>query len=156
MSDEDNRVIKLIRAAFHGVRLGKGVGLMQGEGLDDYANEETLAKYRAKDEKEDWAKIPANELNRYCSSLSFFDSEGMRFHLPAFMIADIEGTFLQDILFHLTYFENEALSRFSLLSKPQRLAVREYLLLRLGRASADEIGFIQPMIEEALAEYWTD
>jgi hypothetical protein len=151
---EERRVVQLIRAAFCDVRLGNGVGLMQGRGLDDYADAATLAKYRSKDEKEDWSKLSAEELNHYPEGLSFFDAEGMRFHLPAYLIAAIEGTG-QDILFHLTYFEHDATSRFALLSESQRHAVREYLLLRLSTAWEDEIGFIQPMIEKALAEYWT-
>lgn len=156
MTDEEKRVADLIRAAFRGVRLGNGVGLTQGQGLDDYADAATLAEYRSRDEKDDWSKIPAEELSHNCDSLSFFDSEGMRFHLPAYLIADLGGTLNQDIRFHLTYLEQEATSRFALLSKSQRNAVREYLLLCLSKAPTDEIGFIGLMIEKALTEYWTD
>ena len=155
MTEEGKRVADLIRAAFHGVRLGNGVGLWQGQALDDYADAATEAKYREKDEKDDWSKISADELNHCYSSPSFFDAEGMRFHLPAFLIADLEGTYRMDVVFHVTDFSFGMASRFALLSGQQRHAVREYLLLRLSTADIDEIGFIGPMIEKALAEYWT-
>jgi hypothetical protein len=157
MNSEKRRVVELIETAFRDVTLGNGIGLRQGEGLDDYADEKTLAEYRSKDEKDDWSRISVEELNCCSASLSFFDAEGMRFHLPAFLIADLEGTFRrEDVLFLLTYSEHDALSHFTLLSKSQRHAVREYLLLRLANAYPDEIGFIGPRIEKALAEYWTD
>ena len=63
-----------IRNAFSGVKLGKGVGLQEAQGLDDYDDAATRARYRASDEKEDWSRIPAAELNRCYSSLSFFDA----------------------------------------------------------------------------------
>jgi len=157
MTDAEQRVANLIRAAFRDVRLGNGVGLRQGRGLDDYADATTLAEYRSRDEKDDWSRIPLEDLNHYGGSLCFFDAEGMRFHLPAFLLADVEGTLTTDLLFHLAhYLEPGALSRFDLLSESQRRAVREYLLLRLSRARDEKNDFVQPMIEKALAEYWTN
>ncbi|HCS53454.1 DUF6714 family protein [Rubinisphaera sp.] len=152
MTEEQTRIAELIRDAFRGVELGDGVGLTEADGLDDYADAKTLAGYRSNDEKFDWSKISATELNRYYCSLSFFDAEGMRFHLPAYLIADLEGTFEQDVVFHLTYFEHDAISRFSLLSDLQRTAVREFLLIRLSDPNCE---FERPMIETALSKYWT-
>jgi hypothetical protein len=139
-----------IRSAFIGETLGDGVGLMQAQGLDDYADVAMLASYRAADEKNDWSKIEADQLNQCYSSLSFFDAEGMRFHLPAFLIAYLAGTFRQDILFALTYAEHENLSRFNLLSNSQRNVVRDFLNYELERSN----DFNRPMIEQALAGYW--
>ena len=50
--------------AFSGVALGSGTGLLEANGLDDYANEKTLAAYREKDEKSNWRAIPLEALNR--------------------------------------------------------------------------------------------
>ena len=152
MTNDKTRVAELIREAFQGIGLGNGVGLMQGQGLDDYADSKTIAAYRSKDEKDDWSIIPISDLNSCHSSLSFFDAEGMRFHLPAFLIADLEGTFDQDVVFNLTYFEHDAMSCFAILSDSQRNAVREFLLLRLSDPNCE---FERPMIEKALSEYWT-
>jgi len=152
MTADHTRIVDLIRDAFRDVELGDGVGLTEADGLDDYADPQTLAGYRSNDEKSDWSQISASELNRYYCSLSFFDAEGMRFHLPAYLIADLEGTFEQDVIFHLTYFENDAMSRFAMLSELQRNAVREFLLHRLADPNCE---FERPMIEKALGEYWT-
>jgi hypothetical protein len=62
MTPEEERVAYLARDAFRGVTLGSGIGLLQGQGLDDYADAQTLAQYRAKDEKLDWTRIGVTEL----------------------------------------------------------------------------------------------
>lgn len=150
MAAEADRVVALVRSAFHGVTLGNGVGLRQGQGLDDYADERTLASYRAQDEKNDWSAIPVADLGRYGSSLSFFDAEGMRFHLPAYLVADLEGSLQSgDVLFHLVYTDQ---GPFDMLSTTQREAVRQFLLLRLSDHHRE---FCHPAIEAALANYWT-
>jgi hypothetical protein len=153
MTEHERHVLNLIRTAFAGVALGKGVGLRQARGLDDHADEGALASYRAQDEKHDWSAIPVADLDRYNSSLSFFDPDGMRFHLPAYLVADLEGSLqTADVLFHLTYLAGGAASRFDALSPVQREAAREFLLLRL---SDPRLEFVHPMIEAALRDYWT-
>ena len=91
MSLSKQEVSNHIRAAFHGATLGNGIGLLQGQALDDYRDEATQKAYRERDEEDDWERIPFQALNRCNTSLSFFDAEGMRFHLPAFMIAELNG-----------------------------------------------------------------
>jgi hypothetical protein len=154
MTEDARHVQKLIRTAFAGVVLGEGVGLRQGQGLDDYADTRTLASYRAQDEKHDWPAIPVANLDQCSSSLSFFDPEGMRFHLPAYLVADLEGRLqTADVLFHLVYTADGAQSRFDRLSPAQREAVRAFLRLRLSDPLRE---FVHPMIEAALRGYWID
>lgn len=146
---EIERIKALIRSAFSGVTLGNGVGLQQGQGLDDYADKHTLAAYREQDEKHDWSAIPVAELDRCYSSPSFFDAEGMRFHLPAYLIAELEGTLeTASVLFHLVHTDPQ---RFDILSTAQREAVRQFLLLRLADHHRS---FDHEAIEAALANYW--
>jgi hypothetical protein len=136
------------RHAFEGVTLGAGIGLHEAQGLDDYADEKTCAAYREKDEKEDWSAIPLESLHRCSSSLSFFDAEGMRFHLPAFLMAEMEGEggFL---VYTLTC--STSLEDFDLLSVTQRAVVREFLqFIQDEEAHA----FDREHIQRALAEYW--
>lgn len=152
MTADERRVADLVREAFEGVTLGDGVGLLQGQGLDDYARAETLAEYRSRDEKDDWSRIPVSKLNDCHTSLAFFDAQGMRFHLPAYLMAELEGSLTQDVLFYLTYVHDEnAISRFAALNDAQRSAVREFLFLRL---SDPEYEFELPLIEMALDKYW--
>jgi hypothetical protein len=144
-------VIEQIRTAFRGVVLGDGVGLLEGQGIDGYANEATCKAYREQDEKENWNAIPSEHLNECYSSLSFFDAEGMRFHLPAFLLAEIEGTFKGDVLFHLTELNDYSKNQFSILSNAQKTAVRNYLLF-VREDSRYE--FDRTRIDHALETYW--
>jgi len=145
-------LIDRIAEAFRGVVLGEGIGLREGQGLDDYADEATCAAYRAADEKEDWRKIPADALNHCHSSLCFFDAAGMRFHLPAFLTAELCGEFHQGMDFCLVHMAGSDPSRFSALDERQRQVVREFLLFL--RDDPDHV-IGRPAIERALAEIWT-
>lgn len=146
-------VTALVKAAFSGVTLGKGIGLREAQGLDDYASAETCAAYRESDEKEDWSRIPVDDLNACYSSLSFFDAEGMRFHLPAFLIAELNGGYLQDMTFQLAWLNDYSIGQYALLSPAQRNAVRAYLLFILEDENYE---FSHPHIVRALGEYWTE
>jgi hypothetical protein len=75
----------------------------------------------------------------------------MRFHLPAYLVADLQGALTHaNILFHLVNFEHGGLSRFEKLTDSQRQAVREFLLLRMSDPNYE---FEHPLIERALREY---
>lgn len=148
-------VEQLIREAFAGVTLEDGVGLLEGQALDDYAGSDAKAAARAKDEAGDWSRIPPDLLNSTHSSLSFFDPKGMRFHLPAYLIADIKGTLQQDVVFHLTYTGHDAQARFSLLTPKQREAVHQFLLYHLATTPEPNRSFEKPMIDNAIAEFWS-
>ncbi len=84
-----DEVIARISAAFAGTKLGDGIGLFEANGLDDYASDEALRRLRASDEKLDWKRISAADLSRCYCSPSFFDPQGFVFHLPAFLIAEL-------------------------------------------------------------------
>lgn len=143
---------RVIEAAFDGVTLGDGVGLQEGQAIDDYLDASARAACRAKDEKEDWRWIATRALNLCHSSLSFFDAEGMRFHLPAFLLADLRGEFDMGMVFCLTHRLHDQ-TKFSLLSPEQRGAVRAYLL---HIATHQDHEFDRPDISRALDDYWTE
>jgi hypothetical protein len=108
---------------------------------------------RKKDEKDDWKNITSEALNSCSSSLSFFDAEGMRFHLPAFLIADLKGEYGRGMEFSLTHLSDHGKEQFSLLSKEQRTAVRQYLLHIRTDPDSD---FYLAEIDNALENYWTE
>ena len=147
------QVCQAIETAFFGVTLGSGVGLTEARGLDDYADDATLATYRSNDEKDDWHLIPVEALNGCNSSLCFFDAEGMRFHLPAYLLAGLLGDDDFGITFCLTHPSDHRLSQFVLLSPGQRAAVRAFLLHILDDPDQE---FSRSYITRALNEYWTD
>lgn len=147
------QICKVIEDAFDGVVLGGGVGLQEAQGSDDYKDEATCADFRAGDEKDDWRKIAAEALNVCNSSLSFFDAEGMRFHLPAYLICELCGDYRFDMAYCLTQTYQTIPEKFSLLDTKQRAAVRRYLLHLLHDP---EYEYDRPQIERALNEFWTD
>lgn len=145
-------VERLIRKAFSGVTLEDGIGLMEGLEIDSYSDGDVRAAARETDEKMDWAAIPAEFLNGAATSLSYFDAKGMRFHLPAYLIADLHGELHQDIRYHL---DSRALdSRFSLLSSEQKAAVRHYLELQLEVLPEPNFQFEQSAIRESINGFW--
>ncbi len=141
-------VCTVIRTAFKDVKLGNGVGLWQAQGIDDHDDEATCAAYREKDEKDDWQRIASDDLNACYSSLSFFDPEGMRFHLPAYLIADLEGNYGIGMAYSLTHEKRY----YTLLSEEQRNAVRQYLFFI---QEEPDYAFDRRDIEQALEGYWT-
>ena len=136
-----------IRKAFSGICLGNGIGLYEAQGLDDYATEEECAAYRVLDEKDDWQTLRDEDLNQCNSSLSFFDAEGMRFHLPAFLIASLEETYKFDMAIPLTHYNSE---KFALLNEEQTAAVIAYL--HFIQHDVD-YQFDRENIQEALIEF---
>lgn len=145
-------VCRAIESAFSGVRLGNGIGLKQAQGIDDYEDPGTCNAYRATDEKDDWRRIDSEALNQCHSSLSFFDAEGMRFHLPAYLIAELKGDYDFGLAFCLTHLSDYSRGQFVLLSSNQRAAVRAFLL-HMATDPNYELGW--PHLDQALKEYWT-
>ncbi|MBL9024989.1 MAG: hypothetical protein JNL21_22525 [Myxococcales bacterium] len=93
----------------------------------------------------------ADQLNKCNSSLSFFDDEGMRFHLPAYLVADLDGDYKFGLAYALT--QTPILSeQFRLLSKEQRAAVRRYLEFI---SFEPDYEFEREHIEHALENYWS-
>jgi hypothetical protein len=151
MSQERDEIIAEVREAFRGVKLGDGVGLHQGQAIDDWEDQATQLSERQKDEKENWEVIPTETLNLCHSSLCFFDAEGMRFHLPAFIIGDLRDELGCDAVFHLTELTDYALSKLTALTVAQHNAIRHYLLLVMNEPNYE---FDRPAIESALSTYW--
>jgi hypothetical protein len=150
MTDDEKRVAQIVRAAFVGVALGDGIGLRQANGIDDYADAETLIALRSQDETENWEAIPFEVLDRHYCSLAYFDAAGMRFHLPAYLMADLAGAlYTADIVYHLIYGGYGPESPFGTLSDVQRNAVREFLELRYFTREFDA-----EVIEARLRDYW--
>lgn len=141
---------KEISSAFAGVSLGNGIGLWQAQAIDDYETAEVQTDYRQKNEKEDWRLLKPDDLQRCHSSLSFFDADGMRFHIPAFLIGSLHKE-VDEPIFHLTQLDHYSLSKWTTLSNLQRKSIVLYLQWCL---KDDHYAFEQPSIRRALQEYW--
>ncbi len=148
-----NELINLIHIAFQDVQLGDGIGLREALGLDDYEDESTCAAYREKDEKTNWISIPLKALQSCNSSPSFFDANGFRFHLPAYMCADLSEDYGYGFINSLTCFKILKYDRYLTLKPSERMAVRVYLLYQLDHPDNT---FGRDDIEKALNNYWTE
>lgn len=134
-------LIREIHIAFKDVVLEDGIGLWEGQGLDDYADEKTMLELRKKDERNNWNDIPFKDISDCQSSISFFDAKGMRFCLPPFLLFDIlEEQLLQelgihspDVVYTLDYQLNDEYqkNRFSLFNREQIECVIHFLEYKL-------------------------
>jgi len=143
-------LIEIIKKAFAHVKLEDGIGLWEAQAIDDYEPKLIQEEKRATDEKEDWTSISHQDLQRCHSSLSFFDAKGMRFHLPAFLVASINEQ-VDDPVFHLIHLDCYAKSKLTELSFEQRGAVSTYLAWCLEH---NEYEFEKLTIQKVLDEYW--
>ena len=139
-----------ITDAFSEVVLGSGYGLWEAQAIDDYETKEVQKKSRENDEKENWKALTPDTLQRCHSSLSFFDADGMRFHLPAFIIGSLENE-VDDPVFHLIQLDDYAKSKLTTLNDVQQQAITAYLNWCLEQ---DNYSFEHPAIKRALNEYW--
>lgn len=151
---DKNQIIKIITCAFQGVQLGKGIGLWQGQAIDNYEINETQAEASKRDEILDWTKIPIANLNTCEAALSYFDAEGMRFHIPAFMISEINGTYHYELLSVIAFDEHSASYRkaqFEALNQKQRESIIVMLKWCLANPGYD---YHHDDIRRTLDEYW--
>ena len=145
-------IVGQVTEAFEGVKLGMGVGLFEGQAIDNYDGDEERAKLREKDEKEDWRRIESMDLIDCHSSLSFFDALGMRFHLPAFICSELKGEFGEGLDITLSGLNDWNRPKFGLLSSQQQSAVSTFLEFLAQDADSE---FSRESIERDLVEYWT-
>ena len=156
-------LIANIQAAFKGVELEDGIGLWEAKGLYDYATQEECKKLRAKDEKEDWNKISIADLCICGSSLSYFDTKGLRFHLPKFLLhaldvfeeeenlldtaGKLDDSCYPEVFFSLTgdLESDYSIQRFSALNNDQIQCVIDFLYYKKQESAAyyKEFGFVR-------------
>jgi hypothetical protein len=151
MTTDKEYLISEINEAFKGVELHDGIGLSEANALDDYKGDQFREECKRKDEKYYWSAIPSAFLNQYNSSLNFFDAKGMKFHLPAFMIAEINGEYNFDIVFSLTSLSDYSQSQFALLTKRQKEVVKLFLEYLMGSSNYE---FEKPNMKNAIDCYW--
>ena len=155
IQEKADELIAIISRAFDGVQLEDGSGFDEAQAIDDYKSSEQRMLQRQNDEKEYWYKIPFSELNRCNSSLSFFDAKGMRFHLPAYMIAEIKNSYIHDMSFCLTRtcLSEHSKAQFSLFSIEQREAVRCFLNYLFN---SGEYNYQYDKIANSLLGFWNE
>ena len=116
-------VIAKIECAFANTKLDNGIGLFEANGLDDYAADEELRRLRESDEKLDWKRISVADLAKCYCSPTFFDPQGFVFHLPAFLIAELNDTHSYGFIDRLYAADEHPKGWRSLLTREQRDAI---------------------------------
>ncbi|MBU5636543.1 hypothetical protein KOM00_07310 [Geomonas sp. Red69] len=79
-------VIEQIRAAFAGVTLEDGIGILESDAIDGCVSDKKREQARNNDYRENWETIPDEVIAENYSALCFMDPKGLRFNLPAYMI----------------------------------------------------------------------
>lgn len=141
-------VIEQVRHAFANVKLEDGIGLIEAQGLDDYLSGDALAEFRVCDERDDWQRISVDTLNACESSPCFMDAKGLRFILPALLIAS-----LNDQYYHgpLTYpLHRMPVELVSILTVKQKSAIVAFLELTKKHPflDAQQVAEIDDMIAD--------
>jgi len=169
MKDDSKRLLSLIETAFDGVELGNGVSLHETIVIDHYGDSEERQIARRTDEKADWRRLVFDpELSEIhgVGGLTFYDAEGLRFHLPAYLSlavlwasSRLRGSFNSDIfyslLYQLTSLNDYQLERFAILNEQQRMCVKE-VLLYLHAYILFDFETYESDIDRAIADYWSN
>lgn len=137
----------LIRSAFAGVTLGDGVGLYEARELDRMSSKEEQALARERDERLDWNRINRADLLRCLFAFYSLDDKGLRFCLPAMMLAELNdsGFFYGELIARDT-----VKNRYALLNRAQKESVREFLLWCVHSERSGR----QAIIEALNGEFW--
>ncbi len=142
---------EVISKAFENVELEDGIGLWEAQAIDDYESKDVRLKARSKDEKHDWKKITNEDIFRCDSSLSFMDEKGLRFHMPAFIIAELEQKTLSGPIYNLSQNVIVYPERYRLFNLDQKDAVAQFLE---WCAWQEDYSFEKETINRALQEFW--
>lgn len=146
-------LISKINEAFKDEVLGDGIGLSEANAMDDYKDKAFIEECKRNDERLNWEAISAESLNKYYCSLSYFDAKGMRFHLPAFMNAEIKGEYRWGMAFALTHLSDYTKSQFELLNAKQKEAIKLFLEYLLENPDYE---FEKDSIISAIENYWSE
>lgn len=151
MDAKKQLLIESINEAFRNVRLEDGIGLLEANAMDNYCSANDIESCRKNDEREFWDKIPVPLLNECYCALSYFDAKGMKFHLPAFMLASLKNNeYRFDLVSKLIHLTPYTISQFEALSINQKNAV--FLFLEYMKDENYQLD--KEDIEKSIEEYW--
>ncbi len=80
-----DRLVEQIRRAFHDVTRDGGISLREAHVIDDYGSDKKRAAARALETDSHWWEVDVSAIDPGGSCMSFMDSIGYRYYLPAYM-----------------------------------------------------------------------
>lgn len=140
-------LIQQIYTSFKGINLEEGIGLFEADCIDDQINSShaDYIHWKQKDERHDWEKLlplflSTTAIERLNSSNYFFmDAKGKRFHMPCYLIQDLDSSFggnnpvVADIRL-----KRNGLNDYKLLSALQKQTLADFLAFQLEKFMQDE------------------
>ncbi len=134
-------LIQYIYTSFQDIQLEDGVGLYEADCIDGYLvpTHPEYIRWKEKDERHNWEKIlplfisnnPNERVNT--SNYFFMDAKGKRFHLPCYLLQDLDTRFqgnnpiISDIRF-----KKGDLSDYEILTALQKQTLFDFLVFQLG------------------------
>ena len=128
-TSEFDSVIAEIEAVFMGTTLGGGMGLSEANSRGFYGDRQEQEACRQLDEKKNWRNIETVTLNANYTAPTYLDAKGFYFHLPAFLIADLNGDFGFAFVDTLIEKNPSSIEWIGLLDTPQKNAIIKTLEL---------------------------
>lgn len=125
-----------IEAAFGDAALADGLSLHQAEALDHLQLPEVVRRARGLDTEERWQDIPDEKVEEFHFALTYLDPEGLRFHLPRYMVYALEHPGLDnpavDAAVYACDFGDEigedVLAQFNAMSRSQMQVIARFLV----------------------------
>jgi hypothetical protein len=146
-------LLRTIEEAFADAVLGNGIGLHEANAIDSRESPDACRLEREKDEEHDWRKIPIGDLNRCFSAYNWLDEDGLRFYLPAMMIAELSGMYGHNVGTRLSC--RRFTKRYDLFTRAQRDAVITFLNWCLSDGDYND-SEREDIVEALLNGYWKD
>jgi len=150
MSQHTNRdhrrqeLIAEIVSAFDGVEREDGITIHEAIAKDDYKSDEEQLDARRLDTEKRWQDVPAEAIVACDSALSFLDSKGFRYYLPAFMVCGLTnldndaGIAIETCEYHLLHEYPRSLRK----SDPASIAAKYGFTYAQCRAIAHFLRFV--------------
>ncbi|MCF7674601.1 MAG: hypothetical protein K9N23_12970 [Akkermansiaceae bacterium] len=122
-----------IEQAFERVQLEDGKTIHEANLEGCYLNEQERMDARAKDTEHNWQEVAPEKIESFQSVLTFFDSKGWRFYMPAFMIWALKNwrttksVTADSVVWDLANVEPHFMDRYKLLTAEQARSVYRFL-----------------------------
>ncbi len=125
-----------IHAVFGEAELGDGLSLHQAGAMDLMLTAEEVELSRRLDSETRWQDIPDSKVEEFHYALTFMDPEGLRFHLPRFMVYSLEHPGLDSPAVDAAVYAcdfgddmaDEVLAQFNAMSRRQMRTIANFLV----------------------------
>ena len=152
-------ITEAIEAVFGDAALGNGLSLHQARALDHLELPEAVRQARRLDTEKRWQDIPDEKVEEFHFALTYLDPEGLRFHLPRYMVYALEHPGLDNPAVDAAVYacdfgdeiEEEVLAQFNAMSRSQMEVIARFLV---HVAEAGEEAYDSLVAAMAIESFW--